>query len=161
MILSLIAAASENDVIGAHGALPWKMPSDLKRFRALTSGHTVIMGRKTYESIGRALPKRRNIVITRQPDFAPEGCEIVHSLDEALALVADEEEVFIIGGGEIYRQALPAARRIHLTRVHASVEGDTTFPALPPSEWRETGREEHAPDAENPFAFTFLTYERV
>ena len=161
MIVSLIAAAAENDVIGAHGALPWKLPADLKRFRALTSGHAVIMGRKTYESIGRPLPKRRNIVVTHQADFAPAGCEVVHSLGDALALVAGEADVFVIGGGEIYRQALPLAHRIHLTRVHAAVEGDTSFPALDALEWREVARDDHAADGENQYAYTFLTYEKA
>lgn len=131
MIISLIAAVAENGVIGRKGALPWHIPSDLKRFNAVTRGHTVIMGRKTFESIGRPLPGRRNIVLTRQQDYQAEGCEIVHDLDSAFAACAGEAEVFIGGGGEVYAATIPLADRIYLTRVKAAVEGDTFFPEIP------------------------------
>lgn len=168
MIISLIAAASENNVIGARGNLPWKLPDDWKHFKELTSGHPIIMGRKTFASIGRPLPNRRNIVITHREGWSADGCDVVHSLDEAFRQALSFElsalsasELFIIGGGEIYRQALPRADRIYLTRVHAMVEGDVTFPALPPSEWREVNREEHPADERHQHPFTFLVYERI
>ncbi len=167
MIVSLIAAASENNVIGVHGVLPWKLPADLKRFKELTSGHPIIMGRKTYESIGRPLPNRRNIVVTHRKDLQIEGYDVVASMKEALRLAssfqlpASSSEIFVIGGGEIYRQALPLAHRIYLTRVHASIEGDTFFPEVPMDEWREVSREEYSADSDNQYPFTFLLYERT
>lgn len=161
MTLSLIVAASENDVIGRGGQLPWRLKNDLKRFRELTTGHTVIMGRKTYESIGRPLPHRRNIVITRDLSRKIEGCDVVHSVDEALQLVTGDFEIFIIGGGDIYRQALPRADRIHLTRVHAAIEGDAFFPELPAGEWKEVACEEHSADQDNEYPYAFLTYQRT
>lgn len=171
MIISLIAAASENNVIGNSGTLPWHLPADMKHFRALTEGCPVIMGRKTYESIlrlrsghsvGRPLPKRRNIVISRRAGFVVPDCELVGSLEEALRVVRTPHpsEVFIIGGGEIYRQAMPLADRIYLTRVHAMCEGDAFFPEVSGEEWKEVGREEHEADRENPHAYVFITYER-
>ena len=163
MMLSLIVAADEGNVIGGQNRLLWRLPDDLAHFRGLTRGHAIIMGRKTYASIGRVLPERRNIIITRQASVTVPGAEVVHSLEEALTLAAstDDEEVFIIGGGEIYRQALPLAERIYLTRVHARMEGDIVFPELRKGEWREVSREEHPADASHEYAFTFLVYERV
>jgi len=173
MIVSLIVAVSKNNVIGSAGQLPWHLPDDFKRFKKITEGHPVIMGRKTYESIGRPLPDRENIVITGQRDYVAEGCRVVHSLSEALMrFVGSNEEVFIIGGGQIYRQyfELPSelevllnttADKIYLTRVDVSLEGDTFFPSLPPEKWRKVSREEHPADTKHKFAFTFLVYERV
>lgn len=159
MLLSLIVAADENNVIGCEGSLPWDLPDDMKHFRETTEEHPVMMGRKTYDSIGRPLPRRRNIVITRR-DIDIEGCDVVHSLDEALALVADEEEAFVIGGGEIYRQAMERADKIYLTRVHTVVEnGDTIFPDIS-DEWEEISREEHVADENHAYAMTFLVFER-
>ena len=161
MIISLIAAASENNVIGKEGELPWDLPNDLKFFRSTTSGHPVIMGRKTFESIGHPLPKRRNIVITRGTAYEAEGAEIVHSIDDALSLFADDdEEVFIIGGGEVYQQALPLADRVYLTRVHTVIEGDAFFPELDDEGWEEVSSEHHGTDEEHEFAYTFFTFER-
>ncbi len=160
MTLSLIVAASENHVIGKGGKIPWHLPADLKHFRDLTQGHPVIMGRKTYESIGHPLPNRTNIVITRGKEVKIEGCTIVHSLEDALRIVSDSPEVFVIGGGEIYKEALPLADRIYLTRVHAIVEGDAFFPEIDPKQWREVSRERHAADAEHLYPYTFLVYER-
>ncbi|OGW29628.1 MAG: dihydrofolate reductase [Nitrospirae bacterium GWC2_57_13] len=131
MIISLIAAVAENSVIGRNGALPWHIPSDLKRFNDMTRGHTVIMGRKTFESIGRPLPGRRNIVLTRRRGYQAEGCDIVHDLDSAFAACAGEAEVFIGGGGEVYAGTIHLADRIYLTCVKAAVEGDTLFPEIP------------------------------
>lgn len=160
--ITLIAAAAENNVIGAKGKIPWRLPNDLRRFRRLTEGHPVIMGRKTREAMGRNLPGRRNIVVTRQQDVRINGCDVVHSLDEALDLAraGGAEDVFIIGGGELYREALPLADRIELTRVHMSVEGDAVFPEFHPEEWNRTFQERHEADAEHAVPYTFLTYER-
>lgn len=162
MKLSLIVAASENNVIGRGNALPWRLPDDLAFFRRTTEGHPVILGRKNYESIGRPLPNRRNIVISRKPGLAIAGCDVAGSFEEALALARSEEtdEVFVIGGGEIYRQALPMADYIYLTRVHAEIEGDVVFPELAPEEWREVHREGHPADDRHAYPFTFLVYER-
>ena len=159
MILSLVVAADKNNVIGGGNTLLWNLPADMKHFRTLTEGHPIIMGRKTYESIGRPLPKRQNIVITRQSDLQIEGCDVVDSLDDALALVQETDEAFIIGGGQIYAQALDHVDRIYLTRVDSEFEGDVTFPELS-DEWKEMSRDEHPADAENPHAYTFLVYER-
>lgn len=162
----MIAAASENNVIGRGGKLPWHLKNDLRHFKERTTGHPVIMGRKTFESIGRPLPNRRNIVITRQNGWSALSVATAHSLEEALSLVTTEgrrqttDEIVIIGGGEIYRQALPLAHRIYLTRVHAVIDGDAFFPQLPVGEWKEMSREEHAADSENEYPYTFLTYER-
>jgi dihydrofolate reductase len=154
--ICLIAAASENNVIGDHGKIPWDIPEDMKHFREITMGKPVIMGRKTYESIGHPLPKRPNIVITRQKGYVTTGAEVVGSLGDALERAGSVEEVFIIGGGEIYREALPMADRIYLTRVHAKVAGDALFPEFHPDHWREVSSEHHAG---NP-AYTFLLYEK-
>lgn len=159
-MISLVVAASTNNVIGVAGDLPWRLSDDLKRFKALTMGKPVVMGRKTFESIGRALPGRKNIVITTQTDFAAHGCDIVSSPAAALAAAADATEVMIIGGGEIYRLFLPLAHRIYLTRVKVDLEGDTVFPALDSSDWLETAREEHGADESNDYDFTILTFLR-
>lgn len=158
--ISLIVAASTNNVIGVAGKLPWHLSDDLKRFKALTMAKPIIMGRKTFESIGRALPGRQNIVITTQQSFAADGCDLVSSPAAALAAAAAADEVMIIGGGEIYRLFLPLAQTIYLTRVNVALEGDTVFPALDASDWLESGREEYAADASNDYDFTILTYSR-
>lgn len=155
MIITLIAAMAENRVIGKDGAMPWHLPDDLARFKAITLGHPVIMGRKTFASIGRPLPGRLNIVLTRRKGYSPEGVAVARSLDEALALAGTADEVFICGGGQVYREALPLADRIHLTVVHRPYEGDTTFPELP-ADFAETAREE----GEGVPPHEFLTYER-
>ena len=163
MILSLIAAASDNNVIGKDGGLPWKLPAEMKFFRDTTSGKPVIMGRKTFESIGRPLPKRRNIVVSREAGLYIEGCETTTSLEAALALVThdDVEEAFVIGGEQIYRLALPFADRIYLTQVHMTVEGGTAFfPEFDRSVWQEIRREAHSADDENAVAFTIVVLER-
>jgi dihydrofolate reductase len=159
--LSLIAAVSENRVIGANNTLPWHLPDDLKRFRSLTTGHAVIMGRRNYESIGKPLPQRKNIVLTRDPHYHASGCIVVHSLTDALAAAGDDPEVFIIGGAELYRQTLGMADRIYLTRVHAHVSGDTFFPEFDAMEWRETSREDRPPDDRHPHPYSFLTLDRI
>ncbi len=162
-MVALVVAVADNDVIGRAGQLPWgRLPVDLRHFKALTLGHPVVMGRKTYDSIGRALPQRPNLVVTRQAGWAAPGCEAVPSVLGALARAAelDAEVVCVIGGGEIYREALPAADVVYLTEVHHSFAGDATFPALSPTEWREEARERHAADAENPYAYSFVTLRR-
>lgn len=159
-MLSIIVAAAENGAIGNQNQLIWKLPADLKNFREITSGKSVIMGRKTFESIGRPLPNRRNIVITRQADYAPEGVEVEHSLEEAIRQTAAEPEAFVIGGAELYRQALPLAQKIYLTRIHENFEGDAFFPELGP-EWKEMSRKEGIVDEKNIYPHTFLVYERA
>jgi dihydrofolate reductase len=153
-LVSLIAAMARNRVIGAGTRLPWHLPADLQRFKRLTMGAPVIMGRKTHESIGRALPGRRNIVITRRPGASWDGCEVAGSLDAALAAARDTPEVFVIGGAELYRLALPRADRLYLTLIDAEYPGDTLFPEFDPADWRETAREPGS-------GFAFVTYERA
>ena len=161
MIVSLVAAMSENRVIGRGGGLPWHLPKDLQYFKKLTVDHTVIMGRKTYDEVKRPLDNRRNVVITRNPDFKPHGVTVVPTLKEALALGATEREVFVIGGGEIFRLALSRADRLYLTVVHATVEGDTYFPAFDSAAWALDEEERHEADAKHAFAFTFRRYSRI
>lgn len=164
--LTIIAALTRNGVIGRDNRLPWHIPEDLKRFKALTLGHPVIMGRKTFESIvaslGKPLAGRENIVVTRSREFAHPGCRVVHSIEEALAAAKGADEVFVIGGAEIYALALPLASRLQLTEVGFSTHGDAYFPEFERSEWREVWRESHA--AEGPqrlhYDYDFVTYER-
>lgn len=146
-------------VIGAQGRLPWHIPEDLKHFKALTMGHSMIMGRRTYESIGRLLPGRRSIIVTRQAGYTVDGAVVVHSVEEALAACSGEDEAFVIGGGEIYVQALPHADRIHLTEVDHTTPGDTWFPALAADEWREVSRV-RGQAAAGP-AYDFVVLERA
>jgi dihydrofolate reductase len=159
MIITFVVAAAENNAIGKDNQLLWKLPTDLKHFQTITLGHTIIMGRKTFDSMGKPLPRRRNIVITRNPDLEIDGAEVTQSLDEALNLCQDEEEVFVIGGAEIYKAALEKTDKIFLTRVHQNFEGDAYFPELDPKKWVETAREYHEPDEKNPIAFSFITLE--
>ncbi len=161
MIVSLVAAMSENRVIGRGGGLPWHLPKDLQYFKKLTVDHTVIMGRRTFNEVKRPLDNRRNVVITRNPDFKPRGVTVVPTLPEALALGVTEREVFVIGGGEIFRLALPRADRLYLTLVHATVEGDTYFPAFDSAAWALDEEERHEADAKHAFAFTFRRYSRI
>jgi dihydrofolate reductase len=155
MIISIIAAMAENRVIGRGGAIPWDIPDDRRRFRELTMGHPVIMGRKTFESIGRPLSGRRNIILSRRPDYRGEGCCVVHSLEDALSASAGADEVFICGGEELYRLALPLATRIYLTVVHGSCDGDAFFPPIP-AEFIETDRLDTGLEA----LCTFILYQR-
>lgn len=156
----IVVAISENNAIGKDNQLLWHLPADLKHFKNITSGHTIIMGRKTYDSIGRPLPNRRNIMITRQTGLELDGIEVVNSLDEALALCKDENKVFVIGGAEIYKQALPLAHKVELTRVHQEFDADAFFPELDNETWKEIWKEDHLPDEKNKFAYTFSTLER-
>ncbi len=158
--LALIAAVARNGTIGRDNALPWRLRDDLKRFKSLTLGHPIVMGRKTWESLGRPLPGRRNIVVTRQRDLQLEGAEVVHSLDEALALCGAVERAFVIGGAQLYAEALPRADELWLTEVQAEVDGDAHFPA-----WRDAGftvvrREGHPADEAHDHPFEFVDYVR-
>lgn len=166
MIISLIAALTENRVIGKNNDLPWHLPDDMKYFMKTTSGHHVIMGRKNYESIPekfRPLPNRTNIVVTRQKNYRAENCQVVNSLEEALqiAQTANQQEVFIIGGAEIYRQGFPKATRLYLTEIDGVVEGDTYFPEFDKINWIETSRIHHPADDRHGFAFDFVVYEKT
>jgi len=160
VLVSIIVAASTNNVIGAGGKLPWKISDDLKRFKRLTMGKPIVMGRLTWDSIGRPLPGRQNIVITRQPDFSAAGCDVVDSPVAALRAADDAGEVMIIGGSQIYDLFLSKVGRIYLTRVHARIDGDAYFPEIDGNEWMLVERESHGPSEANEFAFDFLTYER-
>lgn len=152
MAVILVAAVGSNGVIGVDDGLPWRIPDDLRRFKQLTLGHTLLMGRKTYDSIGRPLPGRRTVVITRQRDWSTDGVEVAHSLTAALGL-ADGNDVYVAGGGEIYRQALPLADRLELTEVDQAPDGDVTFPAFDRGEWVESARDDRD-------GFSFVSYTR-
>lgn len=156
--LTLIVAYSTNRVIGRDNTLPWKLPGDLAHFKRSTLGHPIIMGRKTWDSLGRPLPGRSNIVISRNPDFSAAGATVVPTLEAAIAACGDVQEAFVIGGAQIYAQALPMAQRVLATEVHADVEGDAFFPLLPSFQWKETARDAQA--AENGYEYDFVVYER-
>ncbi len=160
MSISLICATSANGVIGANNRLPWKLPADLKRFKEMTLSHPVVMGRKTYESIGRALPGRKNVVITRQKNFQAKDCLIAGSLSEGLQLCSEAPEIFVIGGASIYQQTLPMAHKIYLTQIHEEFEGDTLLFDLDKELWQETSRKDCQADADNPYPYSFLTFEK-
>ena len=165
MKLSFIVAMAENNVIGLDNALPWHLSADLKNFKRLTTGKPILMGRKTFDSIGRPLPDRTNIVVTRDTGFAAAGCIVTHSIDAALQVAeeaaGDANEVMVIGGAEFYRQLLPRADCIYLTRVHEVIEGDTFFPKLDSSEWQEVERVDHDADEKNAHDYSFIRLERV
>lgn len=160
--LEFVVAVSENDVIGRANALPWHLPADLRRFKQITLGKTVLMGRRTHESIGKALPGRRNLVLTRSSVSLPDGVTAVASIDEARRASGPGSVLMVIGGGDVYRQCLPMAARIHLTIVHTRVEdGDAVFAGWRGSEWQETARTRHEADDANPYAYSFVTLERT
>ncbi|OVZ61256.1 dihydrofolate reductase [Pigmentiphaga sp. NML080357] len=157
--LILIVAYASNRVIGRDNALPWRLRGDLAHFKRTTLGHPIVMGRKTWESLGRPLPGRQNIVVTRDPAYAAAGATVVHTLDEALAAAGQAEQIYVIGGAQIYAAALERADRIIATEVHADVPGDAYFPPLPAGQWRETAREPQPP--EDGLAYDFVSYQRV
>jgi len=167
MLLSIIVAQSQNRVIGINNKLPWYLPEDLKYFKRITQGKPIIMGRKTYESIGRPLLGRTNIVITRDGDYQAPGIKVVHTLEQALdlaeqqALVDGSEEALVIGGAEIYALTLPQADRLYLTQVHAQVEGDAFFPAIDKDQWQEALRQDFNADGPNPYNYSFIVYQRA
>lgn len=160
MQISLVVAASTNNVIGRDGKLPWRLPEDLQRFRQLTTGKPIIMGRATYESIGRPLPERQNIVLTRRPDFAAPGCDIAATPLAALGLAGHADEAMIIGGGRVYGLFLPDAQRIYMTRIHVTIDGDTFFPELEQNAWQVNTSQEYPAGDERQYGFAFQVLER-
>ncbi len=157
---SIIVAAAQNNAIGKRNSLLWRMPEDLKFFKKTTTGHTVIMGRKTFESVGKPLPYRRNIIITRQKDYNVEGAEVVHSLEEALAICNPKEENFIIGGAEIYSLAMDKVDRIYFTLIYAEFEADAFFPPILQDLWQLVSESYHNADDKNPYDYNFMIYEK-
>lgn len=162
MIISMIVAVAENNVIGKDNGMLWKLPADLKYFKTITMGHHILMGRKTYEAMGGSLPGRTNVIITRQENYAVKDANVVNSLEAAIKFAEQngETEAMILGGGTIYEQAISMANRIYLTRVHGTFEGDTLFPELDETTWIETKQDKHEADDKNPLNYTFLEYER-
>lgn len=159
--LSIIAAMARNRVIGIGNTLPWRLPADLAHFKALTMGHHMIMGRKTYESLGKPLPGRTSVIVTRDAAFSAPGCVVAHSLDEAVAACEGDAEAFFIGGADLYRQALDVAQRMYLTEVKTAVEGDAWFPEFDRTVWRETSRTPCLADEKNPYNYDFVVFERL
>ena len=159
-MISIIVAVAKNGVIGDKNSLLWHIREDMVYFRTVTSGHPVVMGRKTYDSIGRPLPKRTNVVITRDTNLTIEGCTVVHSLEQAVSLFSAEEEVFIIGGAQIYAQAMPIADRIYLTKVEKEYQGDTSFPEIDPNMWVESARADYPRGEEFEYPFSFITLDK-
>jgi dihydrofolate reductase len=159
MNINIVVAIAANNAIGKNNKLLWHLPKDLRHFKELTTGHTVIMGRKTFDSVGKPLPNRRNIVVTRQ-NIQIDGCEVVNSLEAALELAKGEDELDIIGGAEIYKQAMPLTNYIYLTIVHQDFDADTFFPEIDYSKWQELNREDHEPDEKHAFPFSFITLKR-
>jgi dihydrofolate reductase len=158
--LSLIVAMDDNRLIGSNNNLPWQLPADLAFFKRTTMGKPIIMGRKTFISIGRPLPGRRNIVITRDTDFSVDGCEIANGIETALALCSDAEEVMFIGGASLYQQIIDQASQLYITHIHHSFEGDTWFPEIDLKLWKQASREDHEADHDNPFAYSFIKFVR-
>jgi dihydrofolate reductase len=157
----VIVAMARNGVIGMQGRIPWHLPNELQLFKRLTMGHHIVMGRRTFESIGRLLPGRTSVVVTRQPEYAAPGTIVVNSLDAAIAACGDDDEIFVIGGAELYRDALPRASRIYLTTVDAEPAGDTYMPEFDPRDWRELSCESFAADERHPYAYRFSLLERT
>ena len=160
-MISLIAAMDENRLIGKNNDLPWRLPADLAYFKKVTMDHTVVMGRKTFESIGKPLPGRENVIVTSQQDYKVEGATVVHSIDELLALDTNSKELFIIGGAHLYEQNLPYADRLYLTEIQEQFEGDAYFPAFNQSEWNVISKEQGVKDEKNPYPYFFTVYERM
>jgi len=160
-MITIIAAIAENNALGKDNKLIWHLPADLQRFKKITSKHHVIMGRKTFESLGKPLPNRTNIIITRNNNFTAEGCVIVNSLKEAIAAAKNDENPFILGGAEIYKQAINIANKLDVTFVHHNFEADAFFPKIDEKIWKETSREDHKADAKNKYDYSFVTYTRI
>lgn len=160
-MISVIVAMSENDVIGREGGMPWRMSDDLRRFKKITMGHHILMGRKTYDSIGRPLPGRTTVVISRTATYDNPNIRVVRSLPQALDIAAQDDEVFVTGGAQIFTLALPLAERIYLTRIHCEIAGDTFFPAVDMNQWKLVEEERHAADERNQYDYSFQTFNRV
>ncbi len=158
--LSIITAMDENQLIGNNNALPWHLPADLAFFKQTTFGKPIIMGRKTFESIGRPLPGRQNIIVTRNPDYSAKGCDSVLSIDAAMELVFDQPEAMLIGGATLYQQTLEVASELYITRIHHQFDGDAWFPKIDENLWKETWREDHQAKEKNPFDYSFIKYAR-
>ena len=158
--ITLIAARARNGVIGRNNQMPWKIPGEQAHFKKVTMGHPIVMGRKTWESIGRALPGRRNIIVTRNRSYVAPGAEVASSLNDALALAGNAGEVFVIGGAQLYAEAMPRASRVMLTEIDADFDGDTWMPPLDRTQWRETSREHHAASSDRAFGYAYVVYER-
>lgn len=159
--ITLIVAAAENNAIGKNNQMPWHLPNDFKYFKGTTRGHSIIMGRKTFESIGRPLPERRNIVLTRDQNYINPDIDVANSVGEVLTYCRDEREIFIIGGANVYSQFLPLAQKVHLTRVHTNIDGDAFFPELPPHDWQLVSQDKHGEDEKHPFDYTFEIWEKI
>jgi len=159
-MISLIWAQDNNGLIGKHGQLPWRLPADLGWFKKTTMGKPILMGRTTYESIGKPLPGRTNIVLTHQEDYQAEGCTVVHSIEEAKLAAEGSEEIMVIGGAKVYAQLLPHASKAYMTLIHAEFDGDTCFPEINLEDWRQTSRQDHGPDEANAYSYSFITLER-
>ncbi len=158
MDISIIVAVDENNGIGKNNQLPWHLPADLKHFKNITTGHPIIMGRKTFDSIGKPLPNRRNIVLTRQKDLKIEGAEVFSSIDEAIEACAGQNEIFIAGGAEIFKQSLQKSTKLYLTIIGHTFDADTWFPEIDQNRWIEVERTEHEPDEKNAYPYTFINY---
>lgn len=161
MKISIVVAMAANRVIGRDNQLPWHLPADLKHFKRMTMGKPILMGRKTHESIGRPLPGRTNIILTRDSGYSATGCEVVNSIDAAIAAAGEQNEVMVIGGAELYRQVLPYADTIYLTRIHEAIDGDVRFPEIADTEWHQVERIDLEADENNPHDYSFIRLERV
>ncbi|MBU8968780.1 type 3 dihydrofolate reductase [Bacillus altitudinis] len=159
-MISMIVATGKDRVIGKDNQMPWHLPADLAYFKKVTSGHSIVMGRKTFESIGRALPNRRNIVLTTSSSFQAEGCEVFHSIDDILTIAKTEEELLIIGGSKLYEEMMPYADRLYITHIHHSFEGDRFFPYYDEDHWTVVSREKGHRDEKNPYNYEFVVYDR-
>ncbi|MDR4888608.1 dihydrofolate reductase [Fredinandcohnia sp. QZ13] len=161
-MISLLLAMDKNQLIGKDNDLPWRLPADLAYFKRVTMGHPIIMGRKTYDSIGRPLPGRENIIVTRDTSYKAEGCKVIHSIDEIVKMSEEtEQELFVIGGAEIFKEILPYSDRLYITEIDEEFEGDTYFPAFDKAEWQVISKEKGIKDEKNPYEYTFLVYEKI
>ena len=162
-MITIIAAIGLNNELGKDNDLIWHLPADLRRFKKVTSGHTIIMGRNTFESIGKPLPNRRSIIITRNISYKKEGCEVVHSLEDAIKLIKDEKDAFIIGGAQIYKEAIDKklVDQLDITKVHQNFDADVFFPSIDPTSWKEVSEETFLPDEKNQYTYSFLSYKRI
>ncbi|MCC3357084.1 dihydrofolate reductase [Bacillus sp. REN16] len=161
-MISLLLAMDKNQLIGKDNDLPWRLPADLAYFKRVTMGHAIIMGRKTYDSIGRPLPGRENIIVTRDTSYKAEGCKVIHSIDEIVKLREEtDQELFVIGGAEIFKMILPYSDRLYITEIEEEFEGDTYFPAFNKNEWKVISKEKGIKDEKNPYDYTFIVYEKI